>query len=125
MPVLWSLEKYMEYAYVDYNYIDPNAFLITEFDSFDPKIEKAAPYPFVATSAEAVMFEYRNEILEYLVVKLPNKYMDGEVERDGVKYTMYLGMDTIVLSQVANKSGMIEIKSNSCWNPLCNALQAD
>ena len=26
-----SLEKYMEYAYVDYNYIDPNAFLITEF----------------------------------------------------------------------------------------------
>lgn len=107
-----SLEKYMEYAYVDYNYIDPNAFLITEFDSFDPRVEKAAPYPFVASSSEAVMFEYRNEILEYLVVKLPNKYMDGKVERDGVKYTMYLGMDTIVLSQVANKPGMIEIKSN-------------
>ena len=38
-----SLEEYLEYAFVDYNYIDPNAFLITEFDEFDPKKEKAKP----------------------------------------------------------------------------------
>lgn len=99
-----SLEKYLEYAYVDYNYIDPNAFLITEFDEFDNKVEKASPYPFIADSEQAVMFEYKNEILEYLVVKLPNKYMDGIEEKVGTKYTMYLGMDTIVLSQVANKT---------------------
>ena len=30
-----SLEKYLEYAFIDYNYVDPNAFLITEFDEFD------------------------------------------------------------------------------------------
>ena len=96
-----SLEEFLEYSYIDYNYIDPNAFLITEFDSFDAKKEKAKPYPFVASSAEAVMFEYRNEILRYLVVKLPIKYMDGEFEKSGVKYTMYLGMDTIVFTQAA------------------------
>jgi hypothetical protein len=104
-----SLEKYLEYAYVDYNYIDPNAFLITEFDEFDNKIEKASPYPFIADSEQAVMFEYKNEILEYLVVKLPNKYMDGPEEKVGTKYTMYLGMDTIVLSQVANKTSGGEV----------------
>jgi hypothetical protein len=98
-----SLEKYLEYAYVDYNYIDPNAFLITEFDQFDNKIEKASPYPFIADAEQAIMFEYKNEILEYLVVKLPNKYMDSGEEKTGTKYTMYLGMDTIVLSQIANK----------------------
>lgn len=95
-----SLEKYMEYAFVDYNYIDPNAFLITEFGDFDPRTEKAAPYPFIADCKQAVMFEYKNELLEYLVVKLPVKYNDKGVERTGDKYTMYLGMDTIVLSQV-------------------------
>ncbi|MDD5433988.1 MAG: hypothetical protein PH343_01030 [Nitrospira sp.] len=103
-----SLEEYLEYAFVDYNYIDPNAFLITEFDEFDPKSEKAKPYPFVADSSQAIMFNYKNEILEYLVVKLPIKYMDGKTEKKGVKYTMYLGMDTIVFSQVAGKNAIPE-----------------
>lgn len=110
-----SLEKYFEYAFVDYNYIDPNAFLVTEFDEFDPRVEKASPYPFVASSAQAIMYEYRNEILEYLVVKLPIKFMDGDIEKDGNKYTMYLGADTLVLSQVGSKylndaSQVIEIR---------------
>lgn len=99
-----SLDKYLEYAFVDYNYIDPNAFLITEFDAFDPRVEKATPYPFVADSEQAIMFKYRNEILEYLVVKMPVKFMDGDIEKDGTKYTIYLGWDTIVLSQVASKT---------------------
>ena len=97
-----SLEKYLEYAFIDYNYIDPNAFLITEFDEFDPKKEKASPYPFVASSTQAIMFEYKNEILQYLVVELPVKYTIDRVEHDGDKYTMYLGPDTIVMSQVGN-----------------------
>ena len=69
-----SLEKFLEYAFVDYNYIDPNAFLITEFDAFDARKEKAKPYPFIATSEQCVMFEIKNNILIYLVVKLPIKY---------------------------------------------------
>lgn len=98
-----SLEEYLEYALVDYNYLDPNAFLITEFEPFDYNTEKAKPYPFVASATEAVMFEYQNEILQYLVVKLPIKYLDGEIEKDGSKYTMYLGLDTIEFIQVADK----------------------
>lgn len=112
-----SLEKYLEFAFVAYNYIDPNAFLITEFDPFDPKKEKASPYPFVADSSQAIMFEYKNEILKYLVVKLPTKYIADGVEKDGEKYTMYLGMDTIVFDQQADgtqllgSDGVVEIKS--------------
>lgn len=98
-----SLEEFLEYAFIDYNFIDPNAFLITEFDAFDNNKKKADPYPFIASSAEAIDFKYKNEILQYLVVKLPIKYMDQTTERDGVKFTMYLGYDTIVLSQVAGK----------------------
>jgi hypothetical protein len=95
-----SLEKFLEYAFVDYNYTDPNAFLITEFDTFDPLIEKAHPYPFIATSEESVMFKYKNEILEYLVVKLPITYLDKGTPQPGAKFTMYLGMDTIEFTQL-------------------------
>lgn len=94
-----SLEKFLEWAFVDYNYTDPNAFLITEFGDFDPKTEKAEPYPFIASSVEAIMYAYKNEILEYLIVKLPIKYLDKGTPQDGFKYTLYLGYDTIELRQ--------------------------
>jgi hypothetical protein len=99
-----SLEKFLEYAFVDYNYIDPNAFLITEFDNFDNLREKAKPYPFIATSEQCVMFEIKNNILEYLIVKLPIKFRESktdERESDGIKYTIYLGQDTITFTQVS------------------------
>jgi len=113
-----SLEEYLEYAYIDYNYIDPNAFLVTEFDNFDNKSEKAKPYPFVASSAEAVMFKYNNEILDYLVVKLPTKFMDGGFEKDGVKYTIYLGMDTIVYNEVSHDRTDAEFLANRYFEVL-------
>ena len=106
-----SLEEYLEYSVIDYNYIDPNAFLITEFDEFDSNKEKASPYPFVATSEEAIMFEYKNENLQYLVVKLPIKFIEHGNEKEGFKFTMYLGPDTIQLTETAAGSDKIEIKS--------------
>jgi hypothetical protein len=96
-----SLEQYLEYAFIDYNYTDPNAFLITEFADFNPLVEKANPYPFVSTSSEAIMYEYVNEILDYLIVKLPITYIDKGTPQPGFKFTMYLGMDTIEFSQVS------------------------
>jgi len=109
----------LEYAYVDYNYIDPNAFLITEFDDFNARIEKAKPYPFIATSAQCVMFDIQNNVLEYLVVKLPIKYkLSANDERavDGVKWTMYLGYDTITFTQVSRNNAdgeVIELGPNT------------
>lgn len=106
-----SLEEYLEFAEIEYNYIDPNAFLITEFDPFDATKEKAKPYPFIATSDQAIMFEYKNEILQYLIVKLPIKYIEKDEEKDGFKYTMYLGADTIQLSETGASSDAIEINA--------------
>ena len=126
-----SLEKYFEYAFVDYNYIDPNAFLITEFDPFDPETEKAQPYPFVATASQAIMFEIHNNILEYLVVKLPIKFDRAGVEADGFSYTMYLGADTIRMTQVENIiEGLEVIEINKeyflveYFKPLANKVPA-
>jgi len=106
-----SVDEYLEYAMIDYNYIDPNAFLITEFEAFDPNKEKASPYPFIASSEDAIMYEYKNENLQYLIVKLPIKFIENDIEKDGFKFTMYLGYDTIQLTEVAaNTQDAIEIK---------------
>lgn len=86
-----SLEEFLEYAFIEYNFTDPNAFLITEFDEFNPVTEKASPYPFIASSEEAIMFEYKNNILQYLVVR-----QKGE----GLTYTIYLGYDTVRFTEV-------------------------
>jgi hypothetical protein len=102
-----SLEKFFEYAFVDYNYLDPNAFLITEFDAFDPKKEKAKPYPFIATSEQAIMYEFKNNLLQYLVVKLPIDLIDEKGQPyEGSKYTMYLGEDVIQFTEIADKRGI-------------------
>ena len=45
------------------------------------------------------MFEYQNEILDYLIVKLPITYLHKGFPQPGFKYTMYLGWDTIVLAR--------------------------
>ena len=103
-----SLDEYLEYSIIDYNYIDPNAFLITEFEQFDANVEKASPYPFIATSKDAIDFEYKNETLQYLIVRLPIKFMAKDIEHDGFKFTMYLGEDTIQMTEA--ESG-IEINS--------------
>ena len=106
-----SVDEYLEYAMIDYNYIDPNAFLITEFEAFDPNKEKASPYPFIASSEDAIMFEFKNENLQYLIVKLPIKFIENDIEKDGFKFTMYLGYDTIQLTEVAaNTQDAIEIE---------------
>jgi hypothetical protein len=96
-----SLEKFLEYAFIDYSYADPNAFLVTEFEEFDANVKKAEPYPFIATAEEAIMFEYKNEILQFLIVRLPITYLDKGSPQPGYKFTIYLGMDTIELKQIS------------------------
>lgn len=96
-----SLDKYLEILFIEFNYQDPNAWLIVEFEPNDPT-RKAQPYPFIVTSKEAIDFRYKNGILDYLIIMLPIKYIDNKEERDGFKWTMYNGNETIVIQNVAS-----------------------
>ncbi len=94
-----SLDQYMEQAVIEYNFIDPNAFLITEFYPNTTQ-EKAKPYPFIATSSQVVDYLYINGLIDYVIVRLSIKFIEDGKEKDGFKYTMYNGNETIVLTQV-------------------------
>jgi hypothetical protein len=86
---------------VEYNLIDPNAFLIVEFFP-NTELEKVKPYPFIAKSDKVIDYNFINGIIDYVIVRLDIKYMEDKKEKDGKKYTMYNGNETIVLEQVGS-----------------------
>ena len=87
-----SLDKWMGSRWIELNDIDPNAFVVVEWKPFDARIEKAAPYPFEVTSEQAVLFEYDNNILQYLVVL--------QVKDTLRRYTLYDKDKATVLQQI-------------------------
>jgi hypothetical protein len=100
-----SLEGYLETRLVDLNFCDPNSFIITEFDpvplgASGEMTSKVKPHPFEVSSQDAINYEYKNNILQWLIVRLPIKYKAIDKEVDGYSYTVYLSDDAIKFTQV-------------------------
>lgn len=106
-----SLDKYLETRLVDLNFCDPNSFIVTEFDPVElgPNGEmtmKVKPRPFEVSSENAINYEYKNNILQWLIVRLPITYelVDKSNEIEGFSYTIYLKDDAIKFTQVDTNS---------------------
>lgn len=97
-----SLDQYLEELYVEFNYHDPNAWIIIEFEPND-ETRKAQPYPFIATASQVIDFKYNNGILDYVIVMLPIKYKEGDTLQDGYKWTLYAGNETLVIQNIGSE----------------------
>jgi hypothetical protein len=97
-----SLDEFLEVLFIEFNYHDPNAWSIVEFETNDP-LRKAQPYPFIATSDQVIDFKLNNGILDYVIVMLDIKYQEEGKEKDGKKYTLYAGNETIVIQNVSKE----------------------
>lgn len=95
-----SFDDYMEIRVTELNNIDPNAFMIVEFKDFDPDKQHLAPYPFEAKSKMAVMYEYDNNVLQYLVIQQENEYTHGKETKKGTKTTIYTTNQAFILEQM-------------------------
>lgn len=101
-----SLTDYLDVRLVDLNFSDPNAFIVTEFDEVEKGaqgelLEKVKPRPFEVSSEEAVNYFYKNNVLQWLVVRLPITYIDNkEVVQSGYSYTIYLPDVAIKFTQI-------------------------
>lgn len=103
-----TLDDFMESRFTQLSFTDANAFLVVEFDDFNAKTQNAKPYPMEVSSREAINYKYKNNILQWLIVKLPITYKStnegGKVtKRDGYQYRIYLPNQIIVLNQVDSK----------------------
>lgn len=113
-----SLDDYLEERFVDLNFTDPNSFIVTEFDpapigAQGEMLAKVKPRPFECSSIEAVNYIYKNNILQWLIVKLPISFNSGKGDKackiDGFSYTIYLENDAIKLTQVDSDFVNVEI----------------
>lgn len=101
-----SLHRYLETRLVDLNFTDPNSFIVTEFDI--PEIgaqgeflEKVAPRPFEVSSKEAINYFYKNNILQWLIIKLESTYETSKGEiKVGESYTIYFQDIAIKFTQI-------------------------
>ncbi len=90
------------------SFIDPNAYVAIETMPFDNKVEKAKPYPFISGSDDCLYYNYINDVLESLGVRVDYEYIikneEGqEVKRQGSKYTLYVKEYALTLTPVDPK----------------------
>jgi len=114
-----SLDDYMNMRWFELNFIDPNAFVVTEWKDFDNTQERATPYPFEVDCKSAVMFEYKNNDLQYLVSeqeKTTVKWDKKKREDITVKtesYTIYGEDQTIKFTELEEVDAMKVIQANN------------
>jgi hypothetical protein len=96
-----SLDSYMEGRFVELSWMDPNAFIVTEFeykkivrDDFGNPEEYPKPYPWEVSSAEAINYKYENNTLKWLVIRC------GEKELRQARHIIYLPVYAISFDPV-------------------------
>lgn len=61
-----TFNDYFDTRWIELNDTDPNAFIVLEWQPFE-KNQHAQPYPFEIKSEEAIMYEYINNVLQYVI----------------------------------------------------------
>lgn len=103
------LEKYLATRMVDLNFSDPNAFVLVDFEEFDYRNEKASPYPYEISSAEAINYEYKNNILSWLICHTTKQVQNPATgaKRKQEQYYMYTPDFVLTATQVVDSSDTI------------------
>jgi hypothetical protein len=64
-----GMDYWLQNQFVELSALDPNAWLIVEFDPYDLVDGYPQPRPFIATADEAVNFRINNGVLEWLMLR--------------------------------------------------------
>jgi hypothetical protein len=111
-----GVDGYITEKFTALDYLDPNAWIIEKFTNVDNRFEKPTVYCTEIGAADAVDFEYANNVLQYLTVRRKIKYklisdqrasIDGKrvkiSEKDGRFYQIYQHNDEIQAEQLDSR----------------------
>lgn len=99
-----DLSDYMADRFRELNRMDPNAWIIVEFDPFDAVVTTAKPYPLEITSHEAINWSKVKNTPEWVIGRFPVKYKSSTGhDMDGERFVMYFG-DVLDFTQVETDS---------------------
>lgn len=107
-----GVDAYLRSRWADLAKHDPNAFMIVDFEGFDAKLEKAKPYPVEYSSQEAINYQYKNGVLQWLIVVTESTFKKKtargkEEDVKGASYIIYLENDAISLIEVDWKDPVV------------------
>jgi hypothetical protein len=95
-----SIDKYLGTRNTQLAFLDPNAWVVIEFDAFNPTREKARPYPVEYTAEQAINFSLRNNETEWVIFrKTISREIDSTIY-DGYQFIMYLPHDIIQFTEI-------------------------
>lgn len=112
-PDLDGLDYYLQTRFLELSFCDPNAWIVVEFSDFDNKKKFPQPYPFEVSASEAINFVFKNEVLQWLLVRNDIKYKTvdkgnnttfGDAikakEANGHKFTLYTDENALTYTRV-------------------------
>lgn len=106
-----SLDDYLGDRFLDYQGMDPNAWMIILFNEFDYRWEKPKPYGVVVSAEQAIDWRYVNNELDYLLLRTDINYRVKDQStgnngkqtysyKPGYEFQLYLPLQTIMMIQV-------------------------
>jgi hypothetical protein len=113
-----SLDDYMATRWFELNFIDPNAFVVTEWTDTDTTAQRYMPYPFEVSSKMAVNFEYFNNDLVYLISKTLKTIVEWDKKEKAdvtvklTEYTIYGRNQVVKFVQLSPKDADKVWKAN-------------
>lgn len=111
-----SLDDYLDTRFLALNMMDPNAFVVVDFDAFDNKKGQAKPYPLEIFSKDVLNFGGRNTV-EWLIAQFASQYTDKEGKKqEGIRYVAYFGQ-VLDMVQVEFDDTIPEVTGNETVLP--------
>lgn len=105
-----TIDYWLSNTFLHTSFIDPNAFILVQFEPFDNKTSKADPYPSIVPSRDAIDFSYTPKgILDYLLVKSQIKVVYKEptgfknIEKTAKRYILFIKDYSYVLTQIVSE----------------------
>ena len=130
-----GLDFWLKNRFIELSFIDPNTFIVIEFDEFDARETTPNAYPFEVTSDMAINFEIENNNVDWLIARQCVQFLKESTGRgkdlkqkfeEGFKYTIYCGEFSLVFRRISENKAVqkldlqdnevaIEIESNGWY----------
>lgn len=108
---LLGFKQYTDQKLKDNIELDPNKWVVIEFPATDGN-EYTQPYPYEVSSQQAIMYEYANTDLIYLVDKKPIKLKNKSgILIDTFRYTIYTEQGAVIIEKQPEDMGYFILTS--------------
>ena len=99
-----GVDYFLQSRFMELSFMDPNSWVVIEFDPFDPLKEKAYPRPFEVSSAMAKNFSIVNNEVKWLHVEQEIEMIAKDKKPEtGKKHTLYTDQWAVVFEQTLKK----------------------